>query len=291
MQVQWQWSTTGTNLKQLKPEEIVQLCETAGLAGIEATAEQIGEIRDRDFDRLVMEWQDAGVTVSSLHLPFHEEDDVAAFYETDRVKAVNTLSMWMERAAALGAKVVVLHPSARNLDSIVEGFDRFLKQFGRSLNVLIPIAESLGLTIAVENMTPGDGIRFGSQPDHFQRFFAEFKHSHFGFCLDTGHALVSGGESGPSLMLAAMAPALVAFHLADNAGDRDSHLAPGKGNINWHRLFRDVMALGFSRTICIEAPPFVAMTLKGYSMKAWFQLVHNTETLVEKAKTVPLGKL
>jgi sugar phosphate isomerase/epimerase len=231
------------------------------------------------------------VTVSSLHLPFHEKDDVAAFYETERVKAVDTLSMWMERAAALGAKVVVLHPSARNIDSLVEGFGRFLKQLGRSLNVLIPIAETLGLTISVENMTPGDGIRFGSQPDHFQRFFAEFKHSHFGFCLDTGHAFVSGGEKGPSLMLAAMAPALVAFHLADNAGDRDSHLAPGKGRINWHRLFRDVMALGFNRTMCIEAPPFTAISPKGYAMQAWSQLVHDTETLVEEAMTVPLAKL
>ena len=161
------------------------------------------------------------------------------------------------------------------------GLDTYLRQLGRSLETLLPAAGGLGFTVALENMLPGGGGRFASRPEHFERFIREFAHPNLGFCLDTGHALVAVGPERTPELLDIMAPHLVAFHLADNAGDRDSHLAPGHGRVEWSPIFQKAAEMGYSNTMCIETPPFAQGP--DYSPDAWKQMVDETDTLVEKA--------
>ena len=106
-----------------------------------------------------------------------------------------------------------------------DGLDTYLGQLRKSLDELLPVAERLNYTIALENLPPGpnDG-RLSSRVEHFERIEKEFKHPSLGFILDTGHALMAGGTEGADRFHAVMAPRMVAYHLADNAGDRDSHL-------------------------------------------------------------------
>ena len=133
-------------------------------------------------------------------------------------------------------------------------------------------------------MLPGtDGPRIGSQPEHLSVIAEKFAHPNLGFCLDTGHALVAGGPDGAHAFFQAMDPHLVAFHLADNAGDRDSHLAPGRGLVNWNTLFKAMAELNFSHPACIETPPFAHAPNQTYPLPAWKQLTAETDDLVEKA--------
>ena len=60
---------------------------------------------------------------------------------------------------------------------------------------MLETAATCGVTVALENMLPGeDGGRLGSRPEHFERFARAFDHPNLGFCLDTGHALVAGRQ-------------------------------------------------------------------------------------------------
>jgi sugar phosphate isomerase/epimerase len=290
MQKTWTWSTTGYSLVRRTPDEIIDLCVRAGLRGIEAAPTLFAEVGESEQQRIAARFGDAGVVIDSYHLPFAVDDDITSFYETIRRQAVDRMLRHMERAALLGCRVVIQHPSTNRFDVELEGLDMYLRQMARSMAAMLPRAGALGLTVAVENMLPDEivlpgtrGIRLCSRPEHFTRLASEFAHPGFGFCLDTGHALVAGGLEGAHAFFDAMAPRLAAFHLADNAGDRDSHLAPGHGRVDWDALFRAAAVLGYAHSMCIEAAPFAPGPNLTQSVEAWVEMVEDTETLVSVA--------
>ncbi len=290
MRKAWKWSTTGYSFVHRAPEEILALCCRARLGGLEVAPPLFADQAPSAQQRLAAQFRAAGVVLDSYHLPFAAEDDIASFYETVRRRAVDNMLRHMERAALLGCRVVIQHPSTSRYDAGLEGLDNYLRQASRSLETLLPRAGELGLKIAVENMLPGEttaagtpGERFGSRPEHLARLAAQLPHPALGFCLDTGHALVAGSPAGAHGFFAAMQPRLVAFHLADNAGDRDSHLAPGHGLVDWHTLFRAVAALGYAECMCIEAAPFAYGPNLSQPVEAWVQMVDDTEALAAAA--------
>jgi sugar phosphate isomerase/epimerase len=285
MQKTWSWSTTGYSFVGKPHETIREICKAAGLAGIEGAPELFEGKTDSELEAIGKEYRAAGLRVETFHLPFTAQDDLASFYETSRRQAVERARLWIERAAILGATVGICHPTTNRYNVDVEGLDNYLRQLGKSLETLLRVAEALGFTIALENMLPSEGGRLASRPEHFEMFARQFKGPNLGFCLDTGHALVAGGPGGADEFYAVMAPHIVAFHLADNAGDRDSHLAPGHGLVDWTAFFRRTAELRYSRSICIETPPFAHGP--NYGLDAWRGMVADTEALVEKAFISP----
>ena len=282
MQKTWTWSTRGHfGIVGKSHEEIQAICKKSGLAGIEGVIELFEGVTDSELEEIGKGYKEAGLKIATFHLPYSREDDIASFYETDRAKSVEKAQRWIERAVLLGATVGIQHPTTKAYNVDVEGLDNCLRQLGKSMTTLLPVAEKLGFTIALENMLPGEAGRLGSRPKHFEKFVAEFDHPNLGFCLDTGHALVAGGSEGADKFYEVMAPKIVAFHLADNAGDRDSHLAPGHGLVDWNVVFRRTAEIGFSGTMCIETPPFAHGP--DYTVESWQGMVADADSLVEKA--------
>lgn len=280
----WTFSTTGYTFVGTSHEYIREICVSAGFSGIEGADKLFVDCGETDLARIRQEYERAGLSINSYHLPFESHHDIASFYETVRRAAVETMVRHMECAAALGARVVIQHPTTSRFDVAVEGFESYLRQLDRSFRTLLPRAETLGLTVAVENMLPGsDGDRVGSRPEHFTAFSKSFGHRCFGYCLDTGHALVAGGPEGAHEFLDAMGESVAAFHLADNAGDRDSHLAPGRGLVDWDRVFRRVADLGFAHPMCVETPPFAHSEDGRFAPDSWKALADDTRALAERA--------
>ncbi len=262
-------------------ELIRQTCHFASMGGIDGRMDIFAGESTQRLEQIGREYRDEGLAIYSFHLPYRHSDDLSNFSEWTRRNAVEAAQHWMENAAALGVKVAVAHPAINRAPVEVDGIDNFLRALERSLKVLLPLAESLEMTLALENMTPGpEGGRFGSQPEHFLRMREVLDHPHLGFCLDTGHALLSCHERAPE-MLEAMAPRLAAFHLVDNAGDRDSHLAPGHGLVEWDRVFQGMLRIDYSGVACIEAPPFAYGP--DYAPEAFRQMIETIERLAEDA--------
>ena len=276
----WYWSL-GSHIFESDHEAVLATCREIGIHSVEMHPFQILEKDVPDLEVLGQRYAEAGVRIDSFHLPFTAQDDLACFYETERRRAVERTRFWLERMPALKVRVAVQHPSTNRCSVDVEGFDPFLRQLGRSLKELLPVAESNGVLFALENMPPGlDGGRFGSRLRHFERFAEEFDHPSLRFCLDTGHALMAGGPEGVGSFFELMSPHLAAFHLADNAGDRDSHLAPGHGLVDWDAFFRQAARLGHPHGMCVEAPPFAPAP---YSREAWKELFEGMDALVRRA--------
>ncbi|HJP29807.1 MAG TPA: sugar phosphate isomerase/epimerase family protein [Candidatus Latescibacteria bacterium] len=279
METTWSWTVTGYSHLHRSHEDIRRTCLHAGLSGVEGSAELFAGLNDSELEALADAYAADGLRFDSFHLPFAREDDIASFYESTRRQAADKAGEWIERAGRLGVRAVIQHPTTCRDNVEADGLEPFLTQLGKSLDSMLERAAGCDVTIAIENMLPGDdGGRLGSRPEHFERFACAFDHPNLGFCLDTGHALVAGRENAHAFP-AAMGERLVAFHLADNAGDRDSHLAPGHGRVEWGHVFRAAHDLGHAGSMCIETPPFDFGP--DYTDDAWKKLVDDTSALAQ----------
>jgi len=277
----WKWTASSIFLASSPVEDIPDVCLAAGFAGIEAAERHFEDRTESQLEAIGSLFRSAGLEIPTFHLPYSRRDDLAAFYETDRLAAVDRIKDAMHRARALGASICIQHPTTHQGSVEVEGFAPYMRQLSRSLETLLPVAESLDLTIALENSLPRNRGRFGSTAEHQEIFLRELRHPRLGLCLDTGHAQVAGGPAGPAGLFDAMSERLVAFHLQDNAGDRDSHLAPGRGLVDWTGIFQRLARMRFGGAVCIEAPPFAPGP--PYSDAAWRELVERTEELAAEA--------
>ena len=102
-------------------------------------------------------------------------------------------------------------------------------QIGKTLETTLKHCEQYKFIIVLENMLPYLGDRLGRKLMYLEKIIKRFNYPSFGFCLDIGHALISHTEKAMNVFHF-MKNKLIAFNVVDNAGDRDSNLAPGHGN-------------------------------------------------------------
>ncbi len=280
--MKFKFSARGTMFYAKPHEEIAGICEKAGFRGVEGADSMFTDTPDAGLYDVRKIYESNGVRMATFHLPSGVEDDISSFYESLRKPAVFKIRTWMDRAKTLGADTGILHPTTNRIDTSIEGTDGYIRQLGKSLEELLPAAASIPFTIALENMLliPGMPSRFGAFPEDIRLIKENFSHDSLGFCYDSGHALIAGKENA-DLILEEMSPALKAFHLQDNAGDRDSHLAPGRGLVDWKNVFCKMEEISFPGYAAIEAPPFAPGP--DYDIPAWRGLLRETEELAEKA--------
>jgi sugar phosphate isomerase/epimerase len=109
-----------------------------------------------------------------------------------------------------------------------------------SLEHLVLHAKHAGVTICVENTTNEMG-----EPAYLRSFVDETRLTGLRFNFDIGHAhLVDGPEEERvAVSFAAMREQIVSAHIHDNLGDKDAHLPPYDGSIDWVaalKLFRSL---------------------------------------------------
>ena len=176
-----------------------------------------------------------------LHAP---AELMAGTGEADRA-----LTGALSYAAECGAECIVYH--ARSLADGPGAEDRLLAE-SRSLARLAPIAERLGVSIALENLAPvfPGPETISANPLSLRSLARRIASPAVGLCLDLGHANVIAGLRRTSLtrMVEPVLDTVLLFHVHDNLGARwrpgeqrpdldplrlDLHLVPGRGTIDW----------------------------------------------------------
>jgi sugar phosphate isomerase/epimerase len=95
-----------------------------------------------------------------------------------------------------------------------------------SLELLSLFAKQRGVTIALEN-TPGEM----ASPANLKNFLEQTRLMNVKLCFDTGHAHLEGGVVAG---LETVRDLVVTTHVHDNRGERDDHLLPYDGTIDWN---------------------------------------------------------
>jgi sugar phosphate isomerase/epimerase len=94
-----------------------------------------------------------------------------------------------------------------------------------SLETLSMFAKARGVTIALENTTDELG-----SPSSLQHFIADTHLHDLKLCFDSGHAHL---EDGVTASFDAMRDRIVTTHIHDNHGEKDEHLLPFEGTLDW----------------------------------------------------------
>lgn len=277
----WTWAFTASFYNH-DPDRMMEVCRASGVRALEYHPQNLAGLRDDEIAALRKRHEAQGIAINSFHLPFATDDDIASFYETQRRKAVALMNRYIRVAGLLGARVAVQHPTTNRYNAAENGLDRYFEQLHKSLREMLPAARQAGVVIGLENMTPGEhgGGRFFALADHFSRLSRELADPNVGYVYDTGHALMSVGPDALGV-LDAMGDRIVAWHLADCAGDRDSHLAPGHGEVDWNAVFQRMARRRFSAPVTMETAPWGFGP--DYSMETWGRSVQTLDSLVERA--------
>lgn len=138
-----------------------------------------------------------------------------------RLDAVDEVKRALEVAERIPFRYLVQHIGTSRQAADGRSFDAAFN----SLEHLVVFAKHRGVTIALEN-TPGE---FGSAAS-LEQFVKETHLKDLRFCFDIGHAHI---DSGVQASLEAMQGRIVTTHLHDNHGEKDEHLLPGEGSIDW----------------------------------------------------------
>ncbi len=194
----------------------------------------------------------AGIEIFQVHGPWRWPPQDSS--EQERSERLDKMKKAVVITAMLGCDNLVIHPimpygiEDLKLKKERETWDLNFTFFQE----LVAYAKEHGVTICLENM-PMRNFSL-AKPDKVLEFVKEINNDHFKICLDTGHVAIF-----PELSVAnevrRLGSYIKTFHIHDNMGDKDSHLYPTKGIINWIDFIDAIIEIGYEGVLSLETSP------------------------------------
>ncbi len=187
---------------------------------------------NRAHVREIANWfRDSGVAFHSMHSPMFNDYDwgrsgatpinVADTEKVRLIEAMDEVKRCLEVAEQAPFRFLVQHMGMGG-----EAFDERKFEAGLvALEHLRAFARPLGVTLLLENI-PNEL----STPARLLEFLQATHLDDLGICFDVGHAHIMGGVEADFALLKSR---IRSTHVHDNHQDRDSHLWPGEGTIDW----------------------------------------------------------
>ena len=237
---------------------------------------------NRTHVREIASWfKTSGVPFHSMHSPMFNDYDwgrsgappinVADTEKKRLIEAMDEIKRTLEVAEQAPFRFLVQHMGMGG-----ESFDERKFEAGMTaIEHLRAFARPLGVTLLLENI-PNEL----STPTRLLEFLHGGHFDDLGICFDVGHAHMMGGVEADFAMLKSR---IRSTHVHDNSKDRDSHLWPGEGTIDW----KQSMALLGSAP---QVPP-VLMEIDGdgrpnilQGMSAAFERLESAQRAAQEAK-------
>jgi len=182
--------------------------------------------------REIADWfRSSGIPLNSVHSPLYADYEfgragappvnVASTDRAARIEAMDEIKRALEIAEQIPFRFLIQH-----LGTGGESFDeRKFEAALTSVEHLRAFAKPLGVRILLENI-PNEL----STPDKLVDFIQASHFEDVGVCFDFGHAHMMSSVTEAFEIVKAH---VRSTHVHDNSKDRDSHLWPGQGSIDW----------------------------------------------------------
>jgi sugar phosphate isomerase/epimerase len=212
------------------------LLELAGRAGAEAVeifaARQHFDYTSREHVRELADWfRSNSLQAFSLHAPLWPDYEmgragapavnVIHLEKSRRIDAMDEIKRALETADLVPFRHMVVHLGER-YDSWSQ---RTMEYAEAALEHLGAFARPLGVKVLVENL-----LSEPTTPEHLVTILDLGHLDGIGVCLDLGHAHITVGVAEAVSVLGSR---IVSLHAHDNHGQKDEHLWPGDGTIEW----------------------------------------------------------
>jgi sugar phosphate isomerase/epimerase len=221
--------------------------------------------------------QKAGITIHQMHGPWRSPPRDAT--PEDRRERMEKMKRSIQAARLLGAKYWVIHPimPCGALDLDTENPPKTWALNKEFFTELLQYAKEQDVTICLENLPM---VKFSmANPQQILKFVKEMNDDHFKICLDTGHSTFFPTVC-LSDMVRQMGPELKALHIHDNMGDRDFHLWPTKGIIDWPGFIQALKDIDFQGVFSLETAPDKNLEPAPYA-QAFAELCQLTQNLIQ----------
>jgi len=208
--------------------------------------------------REIGDWfRDAKTELLALHAPLYADYDsgraggppvnIASSDRGQGIQAMDEIKRAIEVAEQIPFRFLVQHIGVPG-----EEFDEKRNDAAMTcIEHLRAFAKPLGVVILLENI-PNEF----SSPEKLVEFIRAAHFDDVGVCFDLGHAHMTGGVAKA---FETVKDHLACVHVHDNAKDRDSHLWPRKGTIDWAE------AMGLLRSAADDLP--LVLEIEGEDQK------------------------
>jgi sugar phosphate isomerase/epimerase len=203
------------------------------------------------IDELASWLRDTGLALHGIHAPIvdrmgpHDQWGVpfsnAVTDNATRQAAVRETDIALNVARRIETGVLVLHLGT----PAVQGGENNRAAAVRSADDICRLAGPVGLRVAIE-VIPNDLSNAASLVSLVER---DLEGLPAGICMDFGHAFLLGDV--PDAIETA-AEHLITTHVHDNHGQRDDHLAPFDGRIDWNGALVTMQKIGYDGTYLME---------------------------------------
>jgi sugar phosphate isomerase/epimerase len=223
--------------RRLTPEFLGQIAD-AGFEALEifATRSHFDYTTKQEVQDMAAVLSQRGLALASLHAPTSR--DLSATREggaplsiceverVRRIEAMDELKRVIDVAEDLPYSRLILHMGGPRETADPRKRDAAFS----SLEHLVLHARHVGVTLAVENTNSEMG-----DPAYLRSFVDETRLSGVRFNFDIGHAYLADGHGNERIekAFAHLRELTVSAHIHDNHGEKDEHLPPYEGSIDW----------------------------------------------------------
>jgi L-ribulose-5-phosphate 3-epimerase len=223
--------------RQLSDEEKFKLAKKCGFEGVEGSP-----ISDLDAARrLGEEASQAGIPIHSIvrggwDAPFSDPDPKVID------KAFKTMETALRSAKAQGAETVLLVPAIVKEDV---SYRQAYRRSQRHIKKLLPLAEELGVVIAVENVWN----KFLLSPLEFARYVDQFESPWLKAYFDVGNVILFGYSQD---WIRTLGNRIVKIHLKDFKRNGYMWTNLLDGDVNWPQVRRALDEIGYDGYLTTE---------------------------------------
>lgn len=230
----------------------LELAARSGAEGVELfAARQHFDYTDRDHIAELGSWFAANpLQPWSMHAPLFPDREMGRAgapavnllhpEKARRIAAMDEIKRAIEVAEQIPFRNLVVHLGERE-----DGWSlRSIEYAQTALEHLGAFAHPLGVRLLVENL-----ISEPTLPEHLVEILETGHLNSVGICLDLGHANVNVGISQA---IATLSARIASVHVHDNRGQKDEHLWPGDGTIDWPSVVKALKQLPESPAIVLE---------------------------------------
>jgi len=227
--------------KKLTPDLLAQIANARFEAlEIFATRSHFDYATKAEVRTIALALSENRLQLNSLHAPTNRDIDVnreggspLSITEVERVRrieAMDELKRVLDVAQDLPFSRLILHMGGSRENADPRKRDAAFS----SLEHLSLHAHHAGVTICVENTSSEMG-----DPAYLRAFVDETRLTAVRFNFDIGHAHLAEGPEDERIprSLAPLRDLVVSAHIHDNHGEKDEHLAPYDGSIDWPAAF------------------------------------------------------
>ena len=236
-----QWLTAVSESR--RNESTLAYLKACGIDGMElsVSADKYEEI---DWPAFRETADRIGMQVLSYHLPFSWEINIAAPDEAHRRHAVEIHCGLMRKAAAVGIRRFVVHPSAEPIPADERG--AWMAAACKSLQEMAECAAGLDSVVCVENLPR---TCLGNTADEMLTLIAA--DSRLRVCFDVNHLLTIYGCTHREFVQK-LGHLIVTCHMSDYDFVDEKHFFPGNGMIDWAELIDLLEGIGYDGPFLFE---------------------------------------